>query len=65
MTEPTQTDGSDETAGSAGAETGSTTESEREPGSESAPKRECPACGDRFEDGAEYRDHLFSVGLVY
>ncbi|MDS0299559.1 hypothetical protein NDI76_12475 [Halogeometricum sp. S1BR25-6] len=42
-------------------ETAKATESEREPGSE----RKCPACGDRFEDGTAYRDHLFSVGLVY
>jgi hypothetical protein len=58
VTESTETDGLDETAGS---ETARATESERTPGSD----RECPACGDRFEDGAAYRDHLFSVGLVY
>lgn len=57
MNEPTETDGSNGAAGSTAAS--ETAES----GSES--ERECPACGDTFEDGAAYRDHLLSVGLVY
>jgi hypothetical protein len=52
VTEPTQTDGSTRASESTAPESN---------GSE----RECPACGDIFEDGAAYRDHLFSVGLVY
>ncbi|ELZ33532.1 hypothetical protein C474_05610 [Halogeometricum pallidum JCM 14848] len=63
MNEPTETDGSDGTAEFAAAS--ETAESERKSGPESNSERECPACGDSFEDGAAYRDHLFSVGLVY
>ena len=63
MTERTVTDGSGGTAESESASEAG--ESDRESTSDSASERECPACGDRFEDGVAYRDHLFSVGLVY